>query len=150
MIEIKCLDKYDKGVATEMGLLLTQLSSRYDGSPVGREWLEGVIESPFHEQLVAFDDAGKLVGMATLTVVMGAKILRNAYLEDFVVDAECRGQGLGTRMWKAMLGWAREKGCRRFEFTASGSERKAGAVQFYLKMGAEIYDTNFFRVEIDN
>lgn len=148
MIEIGPMTEYDADLAAEMGKLLTQLSTKWDGEPVDREWIETVIESPFHDQLLAFDEKGKLVGMATMSIVMGAKIGQNAYLEDCVVDAECRGQGIGTKMWQAVLDWSQKKECKRLEFTASGNEKKAGAAQFYKKMGADIYDTNFFRVEL--
>ena len=148
MIEFKRLVEYDENLAVDMGQLLTQLSTSWDGSPVSREWCEAVIESPWHDELLAFDENGKLVGMATVSVVMGAKIIQNAYLEDFVVDLACRGQGVGTKMWNQVLDWGREKNCKRLEFTASGNHKKAGAAQFYDKMGAGIYDTNFFRVEL--
>ena len=148
MIQIKRLEKYDEKLAIEMGKLLTQLSTRWDGSAVSLEWIENIIRSPWHDELLAFDESGKLIAMATMSVVMGAKIIQNAYLEDFVVDAQCRGQGVGTKMWNAILDWGREKKCKRLEFTASGTLQKAGAVQFYTKMGAGIYNTNFFRVEL--
>lgn len=148
MIEIGTMSEYDPAVAEQMGTLLTQLSTHWDGSPVAREWIEDIIESPWHDQLLAFDENGKLVGMATMTTVLGAKIGRNAYLEDFVVDAECRGQGIGTQMWDKIVEWGKNKGCNRLEFTASGDNKKAGAVQFYLKRGVQIYDTNFFRLEL--
>ena len=146
MIKIIKMERYSEDLACEMGKLLLQLSTKWDGLPVGQEWIEQVVRSSWHDELLAFDESGKLVGMATMTVVLGAKIGRNAYLEDFVVDSECRGQGIGTKMWEAIVAWGREKECKRLEFSASGNDKKAGAVQFYLKMGAEIYDTNFFRV----
>lgn len=148
MIEIGTMSEYDTEVAEQMGTLLTQLSTKWDGSPVSREWIEDIIESPWHDQLLAFDEHGKLVGMATMSVVLGAKIGQNAYLEDFVVDSECRGQGVGTSMWDEIVSWSKNKGCNRLEFTASGDNKKAGAVHFYLHRGVSIYDTNFFRLEL--
>lgn len=150
MIEIGAMMDYDAEVAAAMGKLLTQLSTKWDGSAVSREWIEAVIDSPWHDQLLAFDESGKLVGMATMSAVMGAKIGQNAYLEDFVVDAECRGQGIGSKMWDEIVKWGKMRGCRRLEFTASGKDKKSGAVQFYLKRGVEIYDTNFFRLELND
>lgn len=149
MITIKTLTEYDPKLAKTMGKLLTQLSTNWDGSPITREWIENIIESPWHDQLLALDDHNKLVGMATMSAVLGAKIGRNAYLEDFVVDASCRGQGIGTKMWEKIVKWGKTKACNRLEFTASGNEKKSGAVQFYLKRGVQIYDTNFFRLELN-
>ena len=148
MIEIGTMTEYDTEIAEQMGTLLTQLSTKWDGSPVSREWIEDIIESPWHDQLLAFDENGKLVGMATMSSVLGAKIGRNAFLEDFVVDSECRGQGVGTEMWSKIVEWGKSHNCNRLEFTASGDNKKAGAVQFYLNKGVSIYDTNFFRLEL--
>ena len=148
MIRIERLTGYDVRLAEDMGKLLMSLTTKYDGKAVEKEWIDWVVQSPWHDELVAFDEDGKLVGMATLSVVMGAKIDRNAYLEDFVVDAEARGKGIGGKMWEEMLKWGREKGCKRLEFTSSGKDMKCGAVRFYVHKGAEIRDTNFFRVEL--
>lgn len=147
MIEIKALDKYDDVLAAKMGLILKDLSSKWDGSPVSEEWIREVIASPYHDELLAYDGE-ELVGMASVSLVLGAKIDRNAYLEDFVVSAGHQGKGIGGLMWNAILDWARKKGAKRLEFTSSGKDKKSGAVAFYLKKGAEIRDTNFFRVEL--
>ena len=150
MIKISPLTEYNPEIAKQMGALLTQLSTHWDGSPISREWIEDIVSSPWHDQLLAFNEDGKLVGMFTLSVVFGAKIGRNAFLEDCIVDADCRGQGIGSQIWEEILKWGRQKGCNRLEFTASGDHKKAGAPQFYLSRGASIYDTNFFRVELNN
>lgn len=147
MIEIGPMTEYDPAVAESMGRLLMDLSSHYDGEAVTRERLEEIIESPWHDILLAFDDE-KLVGIASVSVIMGALIGRNEYLEDFVVSAECQGKGIGTQMWQKIVEWGRAKGCKRLEFTSSGKGKKIGAVKFYQKNGAEIRDTNSFRFEL--
>ena len=148
MIEIKRLTEYDEGLAAEMGRILTFVSTKHDGSPLKKEWLEEVIESPHHDQLLAFD-GDKLVGMATMSLVFVPGHNRNAYLEELVVDGECQGKGVGSKLWEAIVMWGREKGAKRLEFSASGNtEKKAKAVQFYLNKGVKIHDTNFFRLEL--
>ena len=147
MISIGIMTEYDPGIAEEMGRLLCDLSSSYDGEPVARELLEEIIDSPLHDIIVAFDDE-KLVGMASVSVIMGALVNKNLYLEDFVVSHEFQHQGIGSKIWDAILEYGRQKGCRRLEFTSSGKGKKAGAVAFYQKHGAEIRDTNSFRVEL--
>ena len=139
--------EYDGEIAAQMGQLLTNLSSSYDGAPVERERLEDIMESPWHDILLAFDGK-ELVGMASVSVIMGSKIGRNEYLEDFVVAAGHEGQGIGTQIWNKILEWGRNKGCARLEFTSSGKGKKQGAVEFYKRRGAEIRDTNSFRVEL--
>ncbi len=147
MIRVEKLQKYDEGLAVAMGRLLMDLSSKWDGSPVSQAWIEDIIASKHHDQLLAFD-GDELVGMATVTLVLGAKIDKNAYLEDFVVSSGRQGQGIGRILWQEIVAWGKEKGAKRLEFTSSGQDKKSGAVAFYLKMGAEIRDTNAFRLEL--
>lgn len=146
-IEVGVMQEYDTEVAAQMGKLLTSLSSHATGEPVTREWIEEEISSPWHDVLLAFD--GKtLVGMASLSVLMGTMIERVAYLEDFVVDSTKQGKGIGSLLWQEILRWAEKKGCKRLEFTSSGKGKKQQAVDFYLSKGAEIRETNCFRKEI--
>ena len=86
--------------------------------------------------------------MASVSVIFGAGIGKNAYLEDFVVDQAARGKGVGHLLFDAYEKWAREKGCKNLEFTC-GQGREA-AQKFYNDHGATIYDTNFFRKKLDN
>ena len=147
MIEVGVMTEYDGDVAEQMGKLLLDLSKSWSGDAVEREKIEEIIESPWHDQILAFD-GDRLVGMATVSVVMGAKIGKNEYLEDFVVSASCQGKGIGSLIWEYILDWGRKKGCKRLEFTSSGKDKKSGAIAFYRKKGAEIRDTNFFRIEL--
>ena len=149
MIEIKRLTEYDEELAAEMGRILTFVSTKHDGSPLKKEWIETVVASAHHDQLLAYDD-GKLVGMATMSLVFVPGHNRNAYLEELVVDEACQGKGVGSKLWEAIVEWGREKGAKRLEFSASGnSEKKAKAVDFYLRKGVKIHETNFFRLELN-
>ena len=157
-MQITKLTKYDPATATRIRELLIQLSrSGKDRGEIPREWFEDLIASPFHDMLLAIDDTdksapesaelgGHLVGIATLSAIMGPIVRRLAYLEDFVTDESVRGQGVGSLLWAAMLDWSREHQCTELNFT-SGSGREA-AWAFYHKKGAEIYDTNFFRYKL--
>lgn len=144
---IEVLTKYSEEDATRIRELLIQLSrSGKDRGEIPREWFEDLIASPSHDMLIARDENGKILGIATLSIIMGPIVRKNAYLEDFVTDKDYRGQGVGTKLWEAMLTWAKEKGCKELNFT-SGKGREE-AWQFYQHKGAEIYDTNFFRLEL--
>ncbi|MBR6964744.1 GNAT family N-acetyltransferase [Candidatus Saccharibacteria bacterium] len=143
---IERLTEYSPETAQRVRELLIQLSrSGKDKGEIPEQWFTDIINSPWHDLLVAKED-GRIIGMASLSVNMGPGISRNAYLEDFVVDAESRTGGVGSALWNEMLVWAREKGCKRMEFTC-GNGREV-AQEFYKNHGAEIYDTNFFRVEL--
>ena len=140
---IKVLDKYTPESASRIRELMTQLSrSGKDRGEITKEWLEEIITSSYHDILIATDDSGKIIGIASLSIIVNL-LDKKAYLEDFVTDTALRGQGIGSALWDAMLDWAREKGCTELIFT-SGYDREA-AHRFYLSHDAKIYDTAFFR-----
>ncbi|MBR3320114.1 GNAT family N-acetyltransferase [Candidatus Saccharibacteria bacterium] len=146
MVTIKRLEEYTPETAEAIRRLLVELSrSGKDKGEIPEEWFKDIIGSPWHDLLVA-EEGEKLLGMAAVSIVMGAGIRKNAYLEDFVVSVESRGKGVGKMLWSEILKWAREKGAKRLEFTC-GEGRDAAHV-FYHKRGAEIYETDFFRLEL--
>ena len=146
-MKITKLEKYTPEAADQIRQLLIQLSrSGKDRGEIPKAWFDGLINSPYHDMLIALDDNNKIIGIATLSVHMGPIIRKNAYLEDFVTDSTVRGQGIGSALWAAMLDWAKEKDCYNLEFTC-GAGREASQ-QFYKNHGATVYDTNFFRKEI--
>lgn len=140
-VSIEHLDTYSDDDAVQIGTLLTHLTPKATGEPVSKEWLQQVISSPYHTQIVARNNTG-IVGAATLSLI--AEPLKGyvAYLEAFVVDPNTRGQGIGNLLWDAMDAWCREKGVF-LEFT-SRADREA-AHRFYLKHGAVIRETTVFR-----
>ncbi|MBR3230786.1 GNAT family N-acetyltransferase [Candidatus Saccharibacteria bacterium] len=143
-MRIEPLIKYDQETANRIRELLIQLSrSGKDRGEIPREWFESIIASPYHDMLLAYDENNQIIGMATLSIIMGPIIKKAAYLEDFVTDASVRGQGIGGKLWEAMLDWAKVQNCTELCFT-SGHGREA-AQAFYQKRGATIYDTNYFR-----
>lgn len=148
MISVGAVTEYDGDIAEAMGKLRQQLSARHDGSAISRELIEEIIESPYHDILIATDD-DKVVGMTIVSIVM-ATLDRNVYMEDLVVDAECRGKGVGGLLLDAVKDWGRAHGCRRLEFTSSSREKKEGAKGFYESHGAEVRETNAFRAELND
>lgn len=147
-MKIEQLTKYDKQTANRIRELLIQLSrSGKDRGEIPEDWFNDLIQSPYHDMLLAIDDSGTIQGIATLSVIMGPIVKKVAYLEDFVTDESSRGQGIGTALWNAMLEWARNKGCTELCFTSGHGRESAQA--FYLHKGAKIYDTNYFRLPLN-
>ena len=143
-MKIKTLTEYSEKTANRVRELLIQLSrSGKDRGKIPKAWFDNLIASPYHDMLVAYDDDENIVGIATLSIIMGPIVRKVAYLEDFVTDASLRGKGIGSALWDEMLIWTKEKGCSELCFT-SGQGREA-AQAFYKNRGAEIYDTNYFR-----
>lgn len=147
-MKVESLTKYDEKTANRIRELLIQLSrSGKDRGEIPQTWFEDLIKSENHDMLVAYNDNEEIIGIATLSIIMGPIVKKIAYLEDFVTDESLRRQGVGSALWQAMLTWAKDKDCTELCFT-SGHGREA-AQAFYQKRGAEIYDTNYFRKTID-
>lgn len=146
-VAIEVLTDYSSQDAIDIGQLLPHLSDIFDGSPVSEHVLRDIIASPYHDQLVARNDQGRIVGTATITITMGAAVGRNAWLEDFVVDPTVQGAGIGSRLWDAMIDWCRKRSVHKLGFTSNPTRTAAHA--FYLKRGAEIRDTSYFKKTID-
>lgn len=143
---IKRLNVYTPKIDQKVRELLKQLSrSGRDKGEIPKSWFEQIIASPWHDLLLAEDD-GEIIGMASVSVIMGAGIMKNAYLEDFVVNTNIRAKGVGTALWNEVIKWAKEKNCKKLEFTCG--EGREVAQEFYKKRGAEVYPTNFFRFEL--
>lgn len=143
---IKRLNVYTPEIDQKVRELLKQLSrSGRDKGEIPKSWFEQIIASPWHDLLLAEDD-GEIIGMASVSVIMGAGIMKNAYLEDFVVNTNIRAKGVGTALWNEVVKWAKEKNCKKLEFTCG--EGREVAQEFYKKRGAKIYPTNFFRFEL--
>ena len=146
-MKIKLLTEYTPETANRIRELLIQLSrSGKDRGEIPKAWFDDLIASPSHDMLIAYDDNDQIIGIATLSIIMGPIVRKAAYLEDFVTDTTVRGQGVGSALWQAMLDWAKDKGCTELCFT-SGHGREA-AQAFFLHKGATIYDTNYFRKTI--
>lgn len=141
MVIIERLTAYTTQDAVDMGKLMPVLSEKFNDQPVHENLLQAIIESSFHEQIVARLD-GRIVGCATLSITMGVGAGRKAYLEDFVVDPTIQGQGIGGKIWDEITEWCTEQNLSLF-FTSSAE--KEAAHRFYIKRGATIRDTTVFK-----
>lgn len=95
--------------------------------------------------LVARDDSGSIVGSLTL-VLYRIPTGRGAVIEDVVVDASARGQGVGEALTREAIERARAAGARAVELT-SRPEREA-ANRLYRRLGFELRETNVYRLAL--
>jgi len=141
-VVIERLTKYSSEDAAGIGRLMPFLSESKHSAPMPEDLLTEIINSPYHEQLVARLNS-IIIGAATLSIVMGPAAGRVGYLEDFVTDPEIRGVGVGHRLWDEMILWCQEHEIS-LEFTSKPS--REAAHKFYLSHGAVTRHTTAFRV----
>ena len=94
---------------------------------------------------MAYAADGTIVGTSTLAVFRIPTALR-AWIEDVVVDAEARGQGVGEALTRAMVERARERGCRTVDLTSRPHREDAN--RLYRRMGFHQRDTNVYRLDL--
>lgn len=92
-------------------------------------------------------DGDTVVGTLTLLVFPLPTGLR-ARIEDVVVDAAARGQGVGALLTEDALRRARLAGARTVELS-SHSSREA-AHRLYRRLGFQRHDSTIFRFALDN
>lgn len=140
ILTVEQLHDYRPEDAAGIGALLPYLSSSFDGSPVDTTLLQAIIDSPYHAQFVARLD-GTIVGIATISITMGAGSGRKGWLDDFVVDATVQGKGVGQALWDAFTTYCREQA---FDLQFTSNPTRTAAHGFYKKNGAAIRDTACF------
>lgn len=123
--------------------LVPQLS-RSNPPPTGAQ-VDEMLGSDAVHQFMALDDAGAIVGVATL-VVFRIPTAWRAWIEDVITDEAARGQGVGEALTRAMLDKARDLGCTTVDLTSRPSREAAN--RLYQRVGFEQRDTNVYRFEL--
>ncbi len=124
--------------------LLPQLSSDPPTLTIGD--LERILHSDSAALFVA-KEGPRVVGMLTL-ITFRIPTGRRAWIEDVVVDADARGEGIGEQLTEAAIAEARRRGARTIDLTSRPSREAANAL--YQKMGFELRETNVYRLVVDD
>ena len=127
--------------------LLCELHAYYnDGAVIAprlvHEHLVGNLRGPgsTHRLVVASDDAGRVLGLAAITLVYSLVEAapdkrRHCQLKELYVRSSSRGRGVGQALmaWVARYAW--QQGCRRVDWPVKASN--ARGIAFYEGLGAE-------------
>ena len=87
---------------------------------------------------------GRAVGTFALLVMdnLGHLGARSAVLEDVVVDARLRGQGIGKQMMECANRLCLDKGC--YKMTFSSNRNREAAHRFYESLGFRRHGISFY------
>ncbi|MEJ2592726.1 MAG: GNAT family N-acetyltransferase, partial [Candidatus Thiodiazotropha sp.] len=95
--------------------------------------LERLLDAPDAHVVVA-EEAGRVVGMATLQVVIStAEGGPAGLIEDVVVSESHRSRGIGQALMDDLIAWAGERGLTRLQLLADRDNQPA--LDFYCKQG---------------
>jgi ribosomal protein S18 acetylase RimI-like enzyme len=149
MIWVEECESVTDELVEAMAALIPQLSS---SSPApGPDELAEIVGSDATHLLVARDGdgpglGGAIVGSMTLAVFRIPTGVR-AWIEDVVVDAGARGQGVGETLNRAALEVAASRGARTVDLTSRPSREAAN--RLYQRIGFVQRETNVYRFSGD-
>ncbi len=113
------------------------------------EELEDLIASKAGIVLAAVDDEDpeeKILGTMTLVVFRIPTGVRS-WVEDVVVDKDCRGQGIGERLIRTAIARAEAEGAKTIDLTSRPT--RVEAHRLYRRCGFEMRETCVFRIKLE-
>ena len=140
-VEVVIADEVDDELVAAFAALIPQLSS---SPPPGAEQLAEIVGSPDSVLYLARHE-GRIVGSLTLAFYRIPTGLK-AWIEDVVVDASARGQGVGEALSTAAIEEARRRGAKNVSLTSRASRESAN--RLYQRLGFVPYDTNIYRFNL--
>jgi len=141
-MEIFETTEFSTEVADAIRHLLPQFSS--SASSPSDELIKQVINSGASRLLVA-SEAGFVHGMLTIVIFPIPSGIR-AWIEDVVVDAACRGKGVGEALIREALALARREDARTVNLASRPS--RLAANRLYKRIGFVPRETNIYKLEI--
>jgi GNAT superfamily N-acetyltransferase len=110
--------------------------------------LRRILEAPDSGDILLLAEDHRPVGMVSLlyltSTALGSCV---ALLEDMVVQPDRRGRGCGSRLLKAAIDCARQRGCRRITLLTDG--HNLAAQRFYMQHGFAGSDMKAMRMLLD-
>jgi ribosomal protein S18 acetylase RimI-like enzyme len=141
-MKIVTISKAEPWILEGLNALLAQLSESV--SPFSINELEHIVASDCATLLVAVEE-GQVKGSLTLVIFRIPTGIR-ARIEDVVVDASARGEGIGELLVRQAIEMASHRGAVAVDLT-SNPERTA-ANRLYQKIGFVTRKTNTYRYVI--
>lgn len=144
-LEITRVTEYSDEIAAGIGSLMPDLDPNREPTPIEKDILQAIIDSPDREQFIA-QAHGRIIGVATLNLII-SPTGKSGWLNDFVVsdDTGVRGKGVGSAIWEELKIWCRERGVP-LVFTSMNHRKDAH--DFYIHKGAtDMGSTTLFLVE---
>lgn len=144
MVKLVQLRKVDEKTLRDINTLLHELSKAPEKRECSAKLLRAIVESAESELWTA-QDAGKILGMATLALVVKPGGI-TARVEDVVVLGRERGKGLGRTLMEKIIERARVRGATMMQLNSRPSRTAANAL--YQKLGFKQHETNSYYLHL--
>ena len=127
MVRVREARSADVGAMVELlGYLFKQERDFSPAPAKQRRALEIILAQPAMGRLFVLTRASKILGMVSLLFTIStAEGGKAAWLEDLVVRPDQRDRGLGTRLLRAAVDWARKEGLARITLLTDADNARA-------------------------
>jgi len=142
MVRIEAANEVTEELHDAMTRLLPQLNATLPLPSIER--LEAIMADPAATLLVA-RDGERIVGTATV-ISYTTPFWLKARLDEVVVDASVRGQGVGRALVSACIELARQNGAEVVELQSGRGPARDTANRLYRRLGFELRDSNVYRL----
>lgn len=142
-ISVEIANSVTDELETAFRKLAPQLSS--SNPAPGADTLQMIVESSCTALLIARNAENRIVGTLTLVTFRIPTGFR-AWIEDVVVDADARGQGVGEALCRTALELAKARGAITVDLTSRPSREAAN--RLYQRVGFEMRETNVYRIRL--
>lgn len=142
-MNITTVEKVDYQLVEKIKELITLLTE--PKCPITETSLNKIVDSQESELIVAKTENGEVVGAMCL-IVYTILSTKKAFIEDVVVAKSVRGKGYGEAMIREAIELARSKGVKYIEL--SSNAKRVAANSLYKKLGFNIRETNYYRMEL--
>ena len=141
---ITVLEKSSKEALDDLNVLMRQLRKEQVNKKDGTlSELQDIVDAKNVWMIVAMDE-GRIVGTGTLYALqkIGKRI---GHVEDVVVHADYRGNGLGEKIMRHIIELAKQQKVTTLNLTSRPG--RSAANKLYQKVGFKLKETNPYRLE---
>lgn len=132
---IKPVTKYSAGTLAGLNALLLQWDTKRQLKP---GYFTKLLK---HSYLLCLYDGKKMIGAVTLVPLHKISGVKGS-IEHLIVDQEYRGRGLGKKLMKEAVSYAKKLGMEGLQLTCNPKRNVANAL--YRKLGFKLQKTNFY------
>jgi len=92
-----------------------------------------------------YNEEGRLIGIGWI-FPRQTLLRKQAVIEDMIVDEAYRGKGLGRKILRELIRWAKEQGVEVVELTTN--PKRVAANELYKSEGFRLHETNHYLLKL--
>ena len=140
-MRIREIKEYQSDIGDAISKLSTQLVGKE--CKIGREQVEAIISDNNSHLFLALNDDRFVLGMVTVGIYT-SPTGKKGWIEDVVVDEKYRGEGIGEKLTRFAIQFAKNQQADTLMLTSKPERIIANSL--YKKLGFHLKETNVYRI----